>query len=139
MYDEVMRVPSIIRAKGRIAPGTELSALTQQMDIADYLLRAAGVAFPDGWQAEELCFEENLGREYVYAEHARDHFLPDEDFMSMIRSQTHKLVHYDGKNYGELYDLIKDPREKTNEWNNPEYRTIRDALRTRLQEFRAER
>ena len=39
---------------------------------------------------------------------------------------------YSGKEYGELFDLLKDPREVHNMWFDPAYRTLRDELHIEL-------
>eukprot|EP00051_Salpingoeca_urceolata_P014020 m.177673 g.177673 ORF g.177673 m.177673 type:complete len:625 (-) comp17969_c0_seq3:169-2043(-) len=50
---------------------------------------------------------------------------------TMIRNLTSKLV-YRPTGVSELYDLQSDPREITNQYNNPAYAGLRDELRTKL-------
>ena len=53
-----------------------------------------------------------------------------------IRTQYHKLIYfYDSKEW-ELYDLLSDPREVLNQYENPLYQTIVRDLRTRLAQLR---
>ena len=40
----------------------------------------------------------------------------------------YKLVHYDTRDYGELYDLVEDPRQTRNLFNDPDYRDLRSSL-----------
>jgi len=55
----------------------------------------------------------------------------------MARDPRYKLILRDGgEGPGELYDLRQDPREKVNQYDNPEYVTVRDALRRRIEEWR---
>jgi len=136
MYDESLRVPSILWSKDRIPAGTTHTALTQQMDVADYLLKEAKIPVPLKWDAQELRLGENHGRDYVYAEHAKDNVWYGSSFMSMVRSNTHKLVFYPEEKYGELYDLVKNPTETINEWDNPLYASIRSDLTQQLLKFR---
>lgn len=50
----------------------------------------------------------------------------------MIRNEEHKLVHYPGQSYGELYDVANDPEEIRNLYDDPEYRALRDQMRCDL-------
>ena len=47
----------------------------------------------------------------------------------MARADRYKLVERDGgKGPGELYDLVADPVEKVNQYDNPQYMTVRTGL-----------
>jgi choline-sulfatase len=48
-----------------------------------------------------------------------------------MRTETFKLIRRPG-DVDELYDLVSDPRETVNVYNNPAYRASRDALNERL-------
>jgi hypothetical protein len=50
----------------------------------------------------------------------------------MIRTNTHKLVHYVDKPYGELYDLTTDPDEVQNLYDSPQYQPIKDQLESEI-------
>ena len=47
-------------------------------------------------------------------------------------TERRKLVAAHGTGGGELYDLETDPTETHNQWNNPNYTTVRLDLMTRL-------
>lgn len=47
-------------------------------------------------------------------------------------TEQHKLTHYAGAEYGELFDLKADPGEHTNLWQAPQAATIRARLLGRL-------
>ena len=136
MYDENTRVPMIIWSKDRVKPGTVHTEPTQQMDIANFILREAGVAIPADWDAVETRPGDKTGREYIFAEHLKDNVCHGAEFWTMVRSKHHKLVYYAGEPYGELYDLEKDPGEMRNEWDNPGFITIKEKLKSELLEFR---
>jgi arylsulfatase len=118
MYDVVTRVPLIVWSPGRFAGGRTLDALCQQMDIAPALLELAGSPVPATFEAESLLpalrGEPWSGRPYVYAEQARG----DGGFVSMVRSHEWKLVHFLGQPYGQLFDLVHDPGEVHNLWDD---------------------
>ena len=137
MYDEILRVPMIIRAPGRIKPGTKHTALAQQMDAADLLLDYAQIKKP-AWDAEPLDLAGNTGRKYIFAEHGRDNVWHGADFMVAARSERHKIVLYRGETRGELYDLASDPGEKTNLWDEPEAEKIKIEMTEVVRQFNPE-
>jgi arylsulfatase A-like enzyme len=47
MHAEMLHVPFLLRAHGRIQPGTRVAALAQTVDVGPTLLEAAGLAVPD--------------------------------------------------------------------------------------------
>ena len=55
----------------------------------------------------------------------------------MIRDTRFKLVLRDGgAGPGELFDINADPREKTNQYANPQFITVRDRLTKDLAAWR---
>lgn len=123
-YEEVTRVPLIVRAPKRFAGGRQIDALVQLFDLAPTILEWAGVAVPPTMEAISLnpALEgaEFAGRSHVFAEQGGDVNFTGVDYMTMVRSKTHKLIHYRGQSYGQLFDLTADPGEKHNLWKVPE-------------------
>ena len=76
------------------------------------------------------------GREYVYAEQAKDLILTDTKFMTMVRSKDWKLVHFLDEEEGQLFDLNNDPQEAVNLWNEPDHQKTRQELLDNLREWR---
>jgi hypothetical protein len=51
----------------------------------------------------------------------------------MARDKRYKLVLRDqGKGPGELYDVSVDPRERVNQYENPQFVTVRTSLAAQL-------
>jgi len=50
----------------------------------------------------------------------------------MVRSPTHKMVHFQGANYGQLFDLTADPGEIVNLWDDPAAADVKQELMTVL-------
>lgn len=125
-YDDLLRVPLIVSAPGRWEPRV-VDAFVEEIDLPVTMLRAAGLEPHAGLQGEDLTpllsGQADATRDSVYAE-AVD--------QRMIRTREWKLVHYAGKPYGELYDLVGDPGEKLNRYHDAECLGIRDELRSRL-------
>ena len=132
MYEQVVRVPLIIRAPKRFTGDRVLDGLLQSLDLAPLILDWADVPVPNTLEgispAAALDNDEWAGREFVFAEQQRDLNFTTSDFMTMIRSRDWKLVHFLGESYGQLFDLNNDPEEANDLWNNPEHREQNDQL-----------
>ncbi|RIQ15742.1 sulfatase family protein [Jiangella rhizosphaerae] len=142
MYECAVRVPLIVRWPGRATPGTRRTELVQWIDLGPTFLQAAGVDVParmqgaslaplidgdgTGWRDWALCHYRDSGHSYDPPVH-----------VTMLRHDRWKLVvHHGGpatarERTGELYDLVDDPRELTNHWDDDTHR----AVRTQLQEL----
>ena len=98
----------------------------------------ASHTFSPGLQAGETWD----GRDYVFAEHGRDGILQETEFMTMVRNQDWKLVHFVDAgpptpvDYGQLFDLRNDPGETHNLWDDPAYAERRAELLAVLREWR---
>ena len=57
------------------------------------------------------------GREHVFCEQGGDVNLTGAEYLTMVRSTTHKLVCFQGQDYGQLFDLEADPEEARNLWD----------------------
>ena len=89
----------IVWAPERFGKGKQVDELVQLMDLGPTIIEWAGIEVPDDWEAISLSAaleqrEDWKGREYVYCEQARDAVLTGCEFMTMVRSQHHKLVHF---------------------------------------------
>lgn len=114
-YDEVTRVPLIISAQQRFDGGRNVDELVQLFDLGPTILECAGVEPDVSFEAESL----NLalegkpfeGRTHVYCEQGKDVNFTGAEYLTMVRSRSHKLVHFAGKEFGQLFDLDADPKE----------------------------
>ena len=140
MYDTITRMPMIVWAPGRFAPGRRIDGLCQQMDIGPAILELAGLEPDQTMEARSLLpalkGETWSPRELVYAEHARDGILQGCEYMTMVRSENWKLVHFLGESYGQLFDLQNDPDEVHDRWDDPAHRPTRQHLLDELREWR---
>ncbi len=140
MYDLITRVPMIVWAPGRFEGGVHIDALCQQMDLGPTILEWADVEPPANLEAQSLnaAFGQDTfaGRDHVYAEQARDGILTDIKFMTMVRNQDWKLVHFLDQDCGQLFDLRKDPDELNNLWNSDAHTAAKERLLANLREWR---
>lgn len=124
MYDTITRVPAIVWAPGRCHPGHREDGLCQLMDLGPTILELAGIEGPKTMEAVSLVPALDgpgrwTGREAVFAEHSRDGILQETEFMTMVRTQEWKLVHFLDEPFGQLFDLREDPGEVRNLWDQP--------------------
>jgi len=139
MYEEVVRVPLVVWSP--LLPGRgRIDALVQSIDVAPALLELAGSEVPEWWETRSLLpalrGEPFAGRESVYCEQGRDVVFQFADFMSMLRTDRYKFVHFLGENFGQLFDLDDDPHEEHDRWNDPALRGVREALRGQWVDWR---
>ncbi len=139
MYDIITRVPAIFWAPGRIQPGQRRPELCQWMDIGATALELAGVPAKASMQARSLLpaldGDAWAGRDFVFAEHPADGNYAG-PYMTMIRGRRYKLVHFLGEEYGQLFDLVADPAEVDNRWDDPALARVKRELLERLLNWR---
>ena len=142
MYDLITRVPMVVWAPGMFEGGRSIDGLCQHMDIGPALMELARLEIPDSFEARSvlpaLKGEPWTAREHVYAEQIKDGILTDTEFMTMIRNQDWKLVHFLGMNCGQLFNLKEDPQETQNLWDHPEAGEAKQNLLDQLLEWHIE-
>jgi arylsulfatase A-like enzyme len=143
-YDESQRMPFIVRYPESIPAGQRTDALIENIDYPALMLDYAGVKTPASMQGRSFRAICETGKEpedwkksvyYRYWMHLAHHDNPGE---MAFRTKTHKLIYfygcdYEGENQSppawELYDLVKDPSELNNVYDDPAYTTVRDELK----------
>jgi arylsulfatase len=132
MYEAVTKTPVVAWAPGRIAAGRRIDGLCQLFDLAPTILELAGCNVPESFEAQTLLpaleGRDWQPREHVFCEQAGDVNLTGTEFITMVRSKRHKLVHFKGADYGQLFDLEADPGEITNRWADPAMQATKDEL-----------
>lgn len=140
MYEQVVRVPLVVWSPRHLPGRGECNALVQSIDIAPALFELAGCPVPDWWETESLGpalrGETFAGRSAVYSEQGRDVVFQFADFVSMMRTERYKFVHFLGEAYGQLFDLQEDPHEEHDLWNDPASRDVRESLRAAWLDWR---
>lgn len=131
-WEEVARIPMIIRIPGMTDRGVKLSALSQLIDLYPTLLDAAeGECSPYVSGRSLMPAIRNPGetvRDAVFCEIQQDGMLN-----YMVRGERYKWYIEKGKEY--LYDLDSDPFEKKNLINSADHETVVSELRERLRRF----
>ncbi|MEZ5861573.1 MAG: sulfatase-like hydrolase/transferase [Geminicoccaceae bacterium] len=139
MYDCVTRTPLIAWSPGRFEAGRKVDGLCQLFDLGPTILELAGCEVPEelrgalagagargpGWQE----------RAHVFCEQAGDTNLTGSEFITMVRDRRHKLVHFKGAAFGQLFDLEADPGRSRNLWDDPGHAEIRAELLAVLRDW----
>jgi arylsulfatase A-like enzyme len=128
-YPQSANVPLIFNWPGRLRSGKVVAGIVQQIDVMPTLLELVGLAAPAGVQGHSLAKlvttdATDTGQEYAYIEHAGSDYT--------LRSLSHRFTVYPGHDYGELYDIEKDPHEFVNLWEDTRYADLKTELTQKL-------
>lgn len=142
MYNDITRIPLIIRQPQKEQSGVIDNTLVNHVDILPTMLELSGLDVPDILDGKSLVKnlngEVNNTDESIFIEFNR--FSRDDQAVGgfqpirCIMKENYKLV-INLFYTDEFYDLEKDPAEVTNEIDNPEYIDIRDEMFLELLEW----
>ena len=126
-------------APGTIEPGTRVTQMAQNIDIAPTLLDAAGVRIPESAKMDGRSFlpllrgESVPWRDHILYEYHWEWNFPATPTMFAIRTERYKYVfHYGVWDYDGFYDLQTDPHERHNLINVPAYQKQIETMRKQL-------
>ena len=132
MYDQINRMPFIVWGPKYFEGGKRVDALIQQMDVAPMLLEMAGAEIPEEFEARSITpllkGEKEKIRDHVYCEQGKDDHFETCDFMTMVRDERYKLIHFVDREDGLLFDMQNDPDEMNNLWDDPAHADIKSKL-----------
>jgi len=132
-YDCMQRVPFIVRHPKCETPGVRSTALQSLVDFKTSFLDVAGLQGDADDQG--VC---QTGAWINANEQARDwalvEFRPSQGpFMQRTYIEgRYKLVRYDGRDFGELYDLEADPHQFVNWFDDPNLATVKSEMIARF-------
>ena len=133
-YEQLVRVPTIVRWPAGFQGGMRCSELFSHVDIAPTVLDAAGI------EARDLDGISALPMFRGDSDRIRDDVLIEcVDAVDGLRlktlvTQDEKLTWYADWDFGEFYDLGSDPREKVNLWESQAHHLARSRLLGRILE-----
>jgi len=151
MYDESQRMPFIVRYPKTIKAGSRTNAIVENVDYGPTILDFAGAKTPANMQGRSFKAILETGHEpadwkkaayYRYWMHLAHHWNPAH---FGIRTKTHKLIFYYGCTTAgrnrtppgwELYDLVKDPKEVNNVYDDPAQKDVVVQLKKQLADLR---
>lgn len=119
-YEDMLRVPMIVRWPGFTAPGARSAALQSLTDLPVSFLSACGIEVPPDMtgvdQSPVWAGRADAAREQVLVENRHQ---PTTLHARTLITADHKLTVYCNRPYGELFDLQQDPGELHNLWDEP--------------------
>jgi arylsulfatase A-like enzyme len=129
MYEESIGVPMIWSWPGRVPTAILRPELISFYDFLPSVCEAVGLEPP----ARNLCgrsyFKVAAGRALPRKERWQDLVFGNFRYTDYARDNRYKVVwRNEGQGPNELYDLRKDPRENVNQYDNPQYLSVRDRL-----------
>jgi len=131
--EDLLKIPFLVRCPGTVPAGKRSGALQSQVDLAPTFLTACGIDVPgtmqglsqwDVWKAES-----DAAREEVIVEFRHQ---PTTLQLRTYIDRRYKLTIYRNHDYGELFDLEKDPAERRNLWANLAHSDLKLELFRRL-------
>ena len=136
LYDSLLRVALIVHGPG-IPAGRVIEEPVSSVDLAVTFGDWAGTTVQSAAHGQSLVpvmEHRTAPREHVYAEWklgpARCGVPLD---LRCVRTKTAKLTMELGSGVGEMYDLVNDPHECVDRFNDPACQAMRDDLMQRLQ------
>lgn len=130
-YEEVIRIPLLIRFPKSIKPHSTADQMVLSIDLAPTLLEFAGLKCDEYLQGMSLLpIINNSVKEWrnsFLIEYYSDHVYERMDHMGYkaVRTERYKYIHYlDLEGADELYDLHQDPYELRNMINDPKAETL---------------
>jgi arylsulfatase A-like enzyme len=128
-YEDLLRIPMLVRQPGTIPAGRVSDALQSQIDFVPTFLSAAGIPIPGlmqgmdqlpVWRGETAAL-----RQHCLIENRHN---PTTVHLRTLVNERFKITVYRGADYGEMFDLAADPHELVNRWDDPAYAGIKAAL-----------
>ena len=138
-YEHSIRVPMLAYAPGLIKPGTTITPMVQNIDVAPTLLEAAGVTPPKTAKMDGKSFLSMLlgkktpWRDHILYEYHWEWNFPATPTLFAIRTDRYKYIsHYGVWDLDAFYDLQSDPLERHNLINTPAYADRIAAMKKQL-------
>jgi len=138
-FEESIRVPMLAYAPGMIQPGTRVTQMVQNIDVASTLLDVAGLKPTrdmnvDGYSFLPLLQGNALSwRDHILYEYHWEWNFPATPTVYAIRGERYKYIYYHGVwDHDGFYDLQTDPHEQHNLIRLPAYQDGIHALKKQL-------
>jgi arylsulfatase A-like enzyme len=137
MYEESLRMPFLIRWPAVIKAGSRSDAITLNVDFAPTFLDAAGLIIGGDMQGRSLMgvlrgrtpADWRTSMYYRYYHDPGDH---NTRAHYGVRTGTHKLIYFWKKDQWELFDLVNDPFELHNLYDQPGHEKLTAMLKAEL-------
>ena len=133
MYEDLIKLPFVMRYPGKVPAGRNCAALQTLVDLAPTFLDFCGVKIPcamTGVSQKAVWLGQAVqARDHIVCEH---HHEPSTIHIKTYVNQRYKLTVYHQQDYGELFDLQEDPGELNNLWHDPAAQELKTELTRQL-------
>ncbi len=142
MYEESFRTPLLVRMPDnatKYSKRGDIGKMVQNIDYAPTILELAGVKVPEEMDGMSMLPLLEEGKEpkwrkslyYQYFEYPAEHAVRRH---YGVRTERYKLIRFYGHDIEnwELYDLLEDPSEMNNLYDNPAYNKVKKSLHKEL-------
>lgn len=132
-YEDLIRVPFVVRWPDRVPAGAVSEALQNLVDLPGTFLDAAGgsddkarlamgqsVGQLGVWRGEQAAARASTVVEFRHQ--------PTKVHLRTYVTTSHKITIYRDHEYGELFDLQNDPNERNNLWDSPEHAGLKAQM-----------
>jgi arylsulfatase A-like enzyme len=142
MYEESIRMPFLVKWPAAIRPGTKSDAVALNIDFASTFLEAAGLPPSPQMQGRSLLpvLRGRTPQDWRTSMYYRFYHDPGDHNTRAhygVRTRTHKLIYFWTKDQWELFDLVHDPYELHNLYDQPGQDDLTAGLKAEL--FRLKR
>jgi arylsulfatase A-like enzyme len=133
MFEESVATPMLWSWPGRVVPLATRPEMVSALDLVPTICEIAGAPPPAGNLPGRSYLALAGGKPLPKKQPWRTTVFAVSGDTAMARNDRYKLVvRNEGKGPGELYDDKVDPREKVNQYDNPQFMTVRAALQAEL-------
>jgi arylsulfatase A-like enzyme len=137
MFDETVATPMVWSWMGHVVPLATRPEVVSAYDLVPTICDITPAELPE----RNLCGRSYLalasGRPLPKKQPWRTTVFAQDGDTAMARSDRYKLiVRREGKGPGELYDDRVDPREKFNQYDNPQFMTVKASLQAELAKWK---
>jgi uncharacterized sulfatase len=119
-YEDLLRLPFIVRYPGVVEAGRATDAMQSLVDLAPTFLSLCGLPVPRRMtgvdQSRVWRGETERARDHIVCENRHE---PTSIHLKTYVDDRYKLTVYYNQTYGELFDLHEDPGEFRNLWGDP--------------------
>lgn len=131
-YDELLRVPFLLRYPGRIPAGTSNSALVSSVDVLPTLLEMMGVAPQEGIEGRAFPL---LARGKVKTHRGTAFCASMQNNFTVITDTWKYVLNWNPRDLDELYDRVNDPGEMKNLAADPGHAATVAEMRAALTQW----
>jgi arylsulfatase A-like enzyme len=127
-YEDLIRIPFLVRWPGRVSAGQVSSSLQNLVDLAPTFATVARLPVPGSMTGVDQNANWTLGQTVRRYSLTENHHGARFCHMRTYVDDRHKITVYRAMDNGELFDLENDPEERNNLWWDPSCQTLKQGL-----------